>query len=213
MDLSKVMISESLNSVLHQLNESGRAAVLDMIKTYHDQYKEMSAEEEPENLAYSVHVSIDEIVDEQERQTLSHHPDKSVSCRSGCSFCCFQSVDVTKDEARLLLMASKENGVKIDRERLKRQAEAGLNGFQALPLSDRRCVFLGQDNKCTVYEYRPVACRKLVVTSKPEFCDTETNPGAQIEKIVSVEAEAISAAMCTAVDSGIMGEMILKSKP
>lgn len=36
------------------------------------------------------------------------------------------------------------------------------------------CMFL-KDNVCTIYKYRPFACRKLFVVTDPEFCKGEDN--------------------------------------
>lgn len=39
-----------------------------------------------------------------------------------------------------------------------------------LPLEKRRCVFLGPENDCLVYENRPTTCRKYFVASDPGVC-------------------------------------------
>jgi len=40
----------------------------------------------------------------------------------------------------------------------------GLIHERALPYVDGRCVFLGDDDQCLVYEDRPVACRVFECT-------------------------------------------------
>jgi hypothetical protein len=52
---------------------------------------------------------------------------------------------------------------------------------------------------------------KLIVVSDPKNCDTENNLGAQVGKLVDVEAEVLTAAALNATASGSMAEMLIKS--
>ena len=64
------------------------------------------------NRAREVHGIIDSYIAETVGE-------KSISCKKACSFCCYQQVIVTEDEADLLLEAK----VDIDLKRLERQAK------------------------------------------------------------------------------------------
>ena len=37
------------------------------------------------------------------------------------------------------------------------------------------CIFL-EDESCSIYEFRPAACREYLVTSPAEFCQDMTQP-------------------------------------
>ncbi len=126
-----------------------------------------------------------------------------ISCRAGCAACCRMMIPLSAPEA----FALKEyvNGLPgTDRDRFTRRIEetttalrqAGL--LDALielantpkPLSDADmdalnrayyalrlpCPFL-EEERCSLYEHRPSACRELLVTSPAELCqDLVHNP-------------------------------------
>lgn len=44
-------------------------------------------------------------------------------------------------------------------------AEAGVRIERVLPYRDGRCAFLDADNRCTIYEDRPINCRRFQCVS------------------------------------------------
>ncbi|MBC7371786.1 MAG: YkgJ family cysteine cluster protein [Bdellovibrionaceae bacterium] len=94
------------------------------------------------------------------------------SCFKGCSHCCHLEVEVTNYETEILqgiLMA----GHPIDRVRLTLQGHRKLQDSAWRNLkkkAENRCVFLGADEACSIYEDRPVMCRRHSVTSNPQHC-------------------------------------------
>lgn len=65
------------------------------------------------------------------------------ACAAGCAFCCHLTVLVTPGEADLLA-----------------EAALRLPGVRArIGNPSRRCAFLGDDNRCTAYDIRPLRCR------------------------------------------------------
>lgn len=120
-----------------------------------------------------------------------------ISCRAGCSACCFTAVGVTQDEAELLAERV-AGGVEIDMELLQRQQEPARDDkawfTDEIKHADRRCVFLSPEGKCRVYEDRPAACRKYFVTSDPKFCDLEKHPKHGVWNLVTHTAECITSA-------------------
>lgn len=124
--------------------------------------------------ARSAYAVIDHLVADVKK----HCPDAfaEVTCRAGCAGCCHQSVQVSLDEVELLAQLVESGRVEIDRDLLKRQAEfvGDETEWWKLPASEKRCVFLNGQNKCSVYEDRPITCRKYFVTTDPAICSTPT---------------------------------------
>ncbi len=126
-----------------------------------------------------------------------------VSCRKGCAACCRMLVPVSPPEAfQLKKRVEQLPGPERDRlhERLSTMKhalnEAGLLG-QLVQVAETRtqltdedveslnqayyarrlpCPFL-EDEACSIYDFRPAACRELLVTSPAELClDVARNP-------------------------------------
>lgn len=104
--------------------------------------------------------------------------DIPLSCKKGCSACCHMEVEVTSYETGIL-KAVVEGGHKIDRERLLRQSLRSVQDSvwkQGTRNSDNRCVFLNQEGSCSIYEHRPVMCRRHSVSTPAINCDTPDAP-------------------------------------
>jgi Fe-S-cluster containining protein len=120
----------------------------------------------------------------------------SVSCRKGCGACCRQLVPIGEAEARRirdLVESLPEPRRSVVRARFadarRRLAEAGLIDALEHPEhwveDDRRsfgldyfrqriaCPFL-EEESCSIYEDRPIACREYLVTSPAEHCSRPT---------------------------------------
>lgn len=116
----------------------------------------------------------------------------AVSCRAGCSACCRQLVPVSAAEAAALrahldsLPEPRRSGIRrrfADAEERFREAgileallsagsvpeEDGPRFRMAYFLLGVACPFL-EDDRCSVYEMRPMVCREFLVTSPAERC-------------------------------------------
>lgn len=126
---------------------------------------------------------------ERELQAVATVP---VSCRQGCFGCCHYEVEVTEAEAQIL-MQRVQDGLTIDRLRLQEQAGRERQGPEWLRLAQpqNRCVFVGADGGCRVYEDRPAICRKHLVTSPAAACIT---PGADVTAVPVLMAEILLSA-------------------
>ena len=81
-----------------------------------------------------------------------------IACGAGCAACCHQDVEATIPEA--ILVAAQIGGEADPRhDAILAEAEASLNDApgQRLP---RPCPLL-RENRCSVYEVRPLACRAV----------------------------------------------------
>ncbi len=159
------------------------------------------------NVAHTVHGLIDDKAQEM-LVTSTHGPE--VACRKGCAACCHLQVGVTPHEADLLLMYAQQQNIVIDLERLARQAQKDDKTWRDLAPQDQRCVFLGEDNACRVYEHRPGACRKYFVKGDPELCDMHKHPDGAVAIVFSAEAEIIHSAAMTEHGAGNMAQMLLR---
>lgn len=137
----------------------------------------------------------------------------SISCRKGCGACCRQLVPISELEAesirrlvaelpeprRSTVIEHFERGVgqlaeanMIDTLRAPERVDAeraesvGLDYFrQAIP-----CPFL-EDESCSIYPDRPLACREYLVTTPASNC---TNPTSENVQCVPVPAKVSRAA-------------------
>lgn len=110
----------------------------------------------------------------------------SITCKRGCSGCCHYEIEITRDEAEVLGTLVR-GGVDIDLSRLAKQAGRERKGpeWRDVLQADNRCVFLGTDGACRIYESRPAACRRLLVTTPAEACTTPGQPVAPIEVLTT----------------------------
>ena len=115
---------------------------------------------------------------------------KEIQCKAGCTFCCFIDVDVSGDEATVIIDYCRENDIEVDRVYLTQQAAAGRRSYSALS----RCVFL-KDNLCSIYPVRPIACRKHWIKSDPALCDFSKNIINQVGGFFNVNTEILASAM------------------
>jgi Fe-S-cluster containining protein len=124
-----------------------------------------------------------------------------ISCTKGCSGCCHYEVEITQDEAALLKRAVL-GGLSIDRERLAVQAGRERRSLEWKKLGDRtnRCVFLGDDEACSVYEDRPSICRKHLVTTPAIACTTR---GMQVSPVQILLAEILLSASLSLPDTAV----------
>lgn len=136
----------------------------------------------------------------------------ATTCSKGCSACCHLEVQVTSDEAQILAEVVSQGIVDIDFERLKslsqREKHDKLWARGVHP--ENRCLFLGEDGACKIYEYRPSACRKYSVTSDPEECERVDGnimprhiPQAEIVLSVAINLKDLN--------YGLMAKMLLEA--
>lgn len=130
-----------------------------------------------------------------------------IACKPGCAACCRIEVRVTEGEAALMAYGALQLNAPPVAARLAAQAEQP--NWDDIPPEFRACAFLGADNQCTVYAYRPGACRKYFTLDNPELCDTEKKNGAQVINLIVPEAEVIASAMISRQGSGRMANMVI----
>lgn len=115
---------------------------------------------------------------------------EEITCKTGCTACCFIDLDVSLDEAALIIDYCKKIGIDIDRTYLTEQAAAGRKSYSDLS----RCIFL-KENLCSIYPVRPVACRKHWVKTDPALCDFSKNIANPVGAFFNVNSEILASAM------------------
>lgn len=111
-------------------------------------------------------------------QEIAQEMDIAISCKKGCSACCHMEVEITSYEAEILAQLILD-GHPIDEARLQKQSERSLQDpqwKQGIRNLDSRCVFLDSEGACSIYENRPVMCRRHSVTSPAKNCETLDAP-------------------------------------
>lgn len=137
---------------------------------------------------------------------------EQITCKKGCDFCCKIQVDICEDETLLLLHAAKEKKIAIDWDYVKVQSE--MKDASEHARSDHAaCPFL-KDRKCSVYKFRPAACRKYFVVSDPQICDASIRTDLRTSVYFDLPTEmGASALMNTGQERSPMAVMLLKYKP
>ena len=207
--MKKYILSDTLTGVLEKVGIAEMNYVHKMLLHYINEYKKQKKENptKGKSIAYGIQSIVQEgidkkIVEEKAKGT-------NISCRNGCSFCCFLNVDITDDEADLIVDYAKGTGIKLDKARLDLQSKA--KDYDKLPIKDRKCVLLDDKGSCMAYKVRPNACRKLVVATDPANCDTDKNLGKKVARLFDVEVEVITSSTLNATTNGRLSEMLLKS--
>lgn len=103
------------------------------------------------------------------------------ACQSGCAACCHLFVAVPPGVAAAVADHVVANFTTAQREglqaRLVTAAEAARSAEDPTALR-LRCPLLGDDDRCTVYEVRPLSCRAFTSTSLPRCQQMVFGPSA-----------------------------------
>ena len=194
--LKGVRVTVQLAEQINRAPMAEKLGMLDALDHYRAEFKrgERTQRPSPGGLAAGAHDAMQTWIDD----AVANPPAGRVaSCQRGCAHCCRLLVSVFPDEATLAMIAADDVGLQVDRERLHRQAEARTTDeWGALSRDDRTCVFL-RDEQCAIYEHRPSACRKYMVASPPELCDTDRHPGQEVAVLACNAAEVITSAAIT----------------
>jgi len=186
-------------------DEKKTAHLRGIMDRYMGEFRAGGSDDAP-SLARAVHARI-QIVIESDREKSPESA--NIKCGKGCSHCCRGPVEIWPQEAALLIERAREMGVALDMARLERQSRQTLDTWVQQPAADTACVFLGSDGACTVYEFRPNACRKLLVVTDPALCDAQKHPSESVGRWFSWEAEILESAAQEVFGAGLMPRLLL----
>jgi len=165
--------------------------VITKIQAYKDYFEKLNKEQgEHAGTIYLLRL-IDELLKQNLEEPSPWAEDEkikdSISCRKGCAHCCRQKVSASEPEVKLILEYCKEEGVSIDAAYLEKQQDLTQETWGLSEHAD--CVFLDKDQACKIYPARPAACRKYVVTNKPELCNIKKYPKGAVSAFGVLEIE------------------------
>ena len=185
------MTDESRAEANRKAREERKAAHL---RGIYDRYAEQfraAGSEGARALARRMHVAMDELLERDRKKTAGG---SAIQCRKGCAHCCHGPVEIWPQEAALLVEGARAVGIELDVARLERQSRHTAETWRQQPAADKACGFLGDDGACRVYEFRPNACRKLLVVTDPALCDADRHPPDSVGRWFSWEAEVMESA-------------------
>jgi Fe-S-cluster containining protein len=189
-----IKLTAPLENIIDKLPEKEVANARNILLGYVNEYDLMIKNDVPAHKRAIVYCTM---VEEAIADYLTKFPEtaKKITCKAGCSSCCKNVINkITIDEAALLKEYCEFNEIPIDMERLKVQADCKTQKqWNKLQPKDKKCVFLGDDDLCQVYEVRPISCRKVLLISDPKLCK-RTTP-CRINRVVSPLAEVIDCAV------------------
>lgn len=116
------------------------------------------------------------------------------ACQPGCSHCCHLSATITSTEAQLIGHVVRRKPAEPANVSTLQQAVDELDSAQALTSRHMGspCPFLGADQRCNIYEYRPFVCRThLSLADDASLCSTEAGPEAVVPRADTRQAVAI----------------------
>ncbi|SMF16163.1 YkgJ family cysteine cluster protein [Desulfovibrio gilichinskyi] len=94
-------------------------------------------------------------------------PSFKIACVSGCSYCCYSHITVSPQEAFSIALHLAENFDAGVLEEIVAACAKESENFHCAGLQEfskkyfGKCPFL-KDNKCLIYEVRPIACRNWI---------------------------------------------------
>jgi len=186
-------------------DEKKAAHLRAMFDRYAEQFR-ATAGQSSSLVAREAHDAVDRVV---ERDRMRDANSAHIKCRKGCVHCCHEPVEIWPQEALLLIEAARKAGWDLDRARLERQSRYAVASWHEQPAPDTACVFLGDDGACKVYEFRPNACRKLLVMTDPGFCDATKHPPDKVGRWFSWEAEILESAALEIFGADLMPRSLL----
>lgn len=101
----------------------------------------------------------------------ARHYGDMVVCKRGCSHCCHVNVNLTTYEAEYIAVNAKLEA-------------PDLSPSKKGDYTNQPCPFL-KDNECSIYEFRPMACRAFGTIDSADYCADKSYPAHQVVALQS----------------------------
>jgi Fe-S-cluster containining protein len=197
-EMMPISLTNTLAMVLKDESQDSRQQVGELLLLFLEGFQQRSAEhphEDPAQIAARLQRGVDLRLQSGQRASPEAH---RIACTKGCSHCCYIRVSISDVEAVRLLQITRARSIDLDVARLAKQAASNdEHDWLTLSYEDRRCVFLGTDGTCQVYDARPIACRKYFVIDSPTYCDTRSNATGHVPIWFDTPTEIVATAVAT----------------
>lgn len=210
--------NDVLSELIQKASPEGKNQIIDFIDSGVKEYKRSVREHNEETAAHF----INQVIDEQVKKEMTTKADLieekgGIKCKKGCYYCCEQHVGISLDEALLMLDYIEDQKIEVDWKKIGRQAKIkNPEDWYKQQRKDWTCAMLGEDKLCKVYKHRPHTCRKYLVVSDPENCNTEGSEFGHVKNVarfVTPTAELFMASAWNAVnDVDSIPKQLLKAK-
>lgn len=134
----------------------------------------------PANAAFMIHQIFDGIYNDTP---------KEVDCSEGCSWCCYSRVGVTELEMKAVESHIRHRFTHLQVQRVVKAAKALKKKYQKLTQEERvysrdACPLL-MDNRCSVYNSRPLMCRSALSMDAKACERAHTNVEAPVPMMIA----------------------------
>lgn len=197
-----MQITRLLEQVLHYKLQNDKAAIINIIQNYTASLNGALAEGYlPPDIAAHVMLEVEESMKHRVKWEL-------IKCSKGCAFCCNVNVYISEGEAELIVNHCRQKNITIDKHVLLEQLY--LSNDERPLHQYSKCAFLASDNSCSIYEARPLNCRKHLSQTDPDLCNCRKHLDAAVEINFEINTEIlVSAYSNLGMKEGTMAAMLL----
>lgn len=209
--MEKIHWTDNLYHTIKEVPIKIKEQIINGIKFYINQYKDISQAHGGANAAWLFYKEIDKSIKDSKEK----HPESfnKIKCSKGCFFCCMTHVAITKDEGIVMINEAKEKGLeKLNYDKLIIQSQHNVENWNTMSIENQKCVFLNKNRECSIYEARPSVCRKHLVITDPKYCDPNDYPEHKVGRTNNIEVEILTTAIWNAGEekSDNMAKILLK---
>lgn len=124
---------------------------INQVMTHVNELKPILDELSGEVLLSTIYMSIEKIQKDLEI-------DELVECgrTSGCNFCCHDKIETSITESEFILEKVRQDPSLVD---IKSAFYHTVKPYEAMSFAQRKCSFLNNEGRCSIYEHRPIICR------------------------------------------------------
>ena len=145
-----------------------------------------------ENYYNALYTAVDEM---QEQSGIA----KKTQCvEQECSFCCHDLILGSADEIRNLVRYVKKNNIPINRS-----SNQHKGNWNKLKFAQKACPLL-HNGKCSVYDNRPLICRKHNIAKGEDISKCNTDTRDIVKEVILVSVDTIVVADIILGDSKVM---------
>jgi len=142
-------------------------------KELYDHFWKLLNLENSETISCSSEVKFQHLLREAEKIIMENREEaylEDIDCKKGCGYCCILNIPVLPPESDNIFHFIKSNFSNQQLNDIKERIDS--YGFQIKDLDDEEriacrkpCIFLSDEESCSIYPVRPILCRSVTSTS------------------------------------------------